>query len=395
MNLLAVDTSGPVAGVAVLKDGEVAYEGAAVNRLTHSVNLMPMIEEALGRAGLDVSEIGLYAAVTGPGSFTGVRIGVSAVKGMAHGAGKPCVGVDALEALAAGACLTDALICPIQDARAGQVYGAAFLAGMPPVRVLPNMAEALPVYLDRALAVAGERRLCFRGRRGEHLSGRHRGAPGGAGRDRACPHALSASGQRGRTGLAQPGAERGLSCADAGVPSRAAGGARTRPPAGRQGMSAVCRRMTLADVPQVHAIEERTFATPWSYQSFVDEMTTNKCARYLVAEEDGRVIAYAGAWLIFEEGHITNIAVDEPYRGRGVGTEVTRALMQYAANMGVQYLTLEVRRSNLVAQKMYQSLGFLKLGLRKRYYEDNGEDAYLMVCQDMPPVDPDFTEDAG
>ena len=135
-------------------------------------------------------------------------------------------------------------------------------------------------------------------------------------------------------------------------------------------MSAVCRRMTLADVPQVHAIEERTFATPWSYQSFVDEMTTNKCARYLVAEEDGRVIAYDGAWLIFEEGHITNIAVDEPYRGRGVGTEVTRALMQYAANMGVQYLTLEVRRSNLVAQKMYQSLGFLKLGLRKRYYED-------------------------
>lgn len=69
--------------MAVLKDGEVAYEGAAVNRLTHSVNLMPMIEEALGRAGLDVSEIGLYAAVTGPGSFTGVRIGVSARQG--HG----------------------------------------------------------------------------------------------------------------------------------------------------------------------------------------------------------------------------------------------------------------------------------------------------------------------
>ena len=83
-------------------------------------------------------------------------------------------------------------------------------------------------------------------------------------------------------------------------------------------MSAVCRRMTLADVPQVHAIEERTFATPWSYQSFVDEMTTNKCARYLVAEEDGRVIAYAGAWLIFEEGHITNIAVGQHRPGHAV-----------------------------------------------------------------------------
>lgn len=158
-------------------------------------------------------------------------------------------------------------------------------------------------------------------------------------------------------------------------------------------MSIVYRRMTLNDVDQVHAIEERTFSTPWSRQSFVDEMTTNKCARYVVAEEDGRVIAYAGAWLVFEEGHITNIAVDAPARGRGVGTGVTRALMRYAANMGVEYLTLEVRKSNLVAQRMYQSLGFIELGVRKRYYEDNGEDAYLMVCDHLPEIDPDFYEE--
>ena len=163
MNLLAVDTSGPVAGVAVLRDGEIAYEGAAVNRLTHSVNLMPMIEEALGRAGLDISDIDYYAAVTGPGSFTGVRIGVSAVKGMAHGAQRPCIGVDALEALAAGVCMTDALLCPIQDARAGQVYGAAFLPGMPPVRRLEDMAQKLSVFVEKAMEVAGGRRLCFLG----------------------------------------------------------------------------------------------------------------------------------------------------------------------------------------------------------------------------------------
>lgn len=163
MNILAIDTSGPVAGVAVMRDGEIAYEGAAVNRLTHSVNLMPMVEEALGRAGLDVSEIDLYACVTGPGSFTGVRIGVSAVKGLAHGAEKPCIGVDALEALASGVCMADALLCPIQDARAGQVYGAAFLPGMPPVRVLDNMAEKLPAFIEKALAVAEGKKLCFVG----------------------------------------------------------------------------------------------------------------------------------------------------------------------------------------------------------------------------------------
>ena len=156
------------------------------------------------------------------------------------------------------------------------------------------------------------------------------------------------------------------------------------------------RRMTLADVPAVHAIEVATFAMPWSLESLQNEMERNACARYLIAEdESGALIAYAGAWIVFDEAHVTNVAVAQAMRGRGIGRAILAALMQYAANMGVQYLTLEVRRSNLVAQKMYQSLGFLKLGLRKRYYEDNGEDAYLMVCQDMPPVDPDFTEDAG
>ena len=157
-------------------------------------------------------------------------------------------------------------------------------------------------------------------------------------------------------------------------------------------MSVIYRRMTLEDVPQVHEIELKTFHTPWSYQSFVDEMTTNKCARYIVAEEDGKILGYAGAWLVFDEGHITNIAVDEAARGRGIGTMVTQALMQYAANMGVQYMTLEVRKSNLVAQNLYKKLGFIELGVRKRYYEDNGEDALLLVCQNMPPIDPDFAE---
>lgn len=157
-------------------------------------------------------------------------------------------------------------------------------------------------------------------------------------------------------------------------------------------MSIVYRRMTLEDVPQVHEIELKTFHTPWSYQSFVDEMTTNKCARYIVAEENGRILAYAGAWLIFEEGHITNIAVEASQRGRGIGAGVTRALLQYAANMGVQYMTLEVRRSNLIAQSLYKKVGFIEVGVRKRYYEDNGEDAYLYVCQNMPDIQEDFEE---
>ena len=155
------------------------------------------------------------------------------------------------------------------------------------------------------------------------------------------------------------------------------------------------RRMTLADVDRVHAIEAATFPTPWSRQSFTDEMERNACARYLVAEEDGTIVGYAGAWMIFEEGHVTNIAVDQAYRGRGIGRALLAALMQYAANLGVAYLTLEVRRSNLVAQRLYERFGFVRLSVRKQYYEDNGEDALLLVCDHLPPVQEDFTEENG
>lgn len=164
MNILALDTSGPVCGVALLSGDTLRYEAAAVNRFTHSVSLMKMVDEAFEHTGMAIGDIDLFAAVVGPGSFTGVRIGVSTVKGLAHGAGKPCVGVDALEALAAGISGGDALLCPIQDARAGQVYGAAFAAGLPPIRLLPDMAAKLDEYLDAALLAAGEDRpLLFLG----------------------------------------------------------------------------------------------------------------------------------------------------------------------------------------------------------------------------------------
>ena len=156
----------------------------------------------------------------------------------------------------------------------------------------------------------------------------------------------------------------------------------------------IIRRMTLADVDQVHALELATFAMPWSKQSFAEEMTRNACARYLVAmDETDKLIAYAGAWIIFDEAHVTNVAVDKAWRGQGVGRAIMQALMQYVANMGAQYLTLEVRRSNMVAQALYQRLGFVELGVRKRYYEDNGEDALLLVCDHLPPVQASFTEE--
>ena len=154
----------------------------------------------------------------------------------------------------------------------------------------------------------------------------------------------------------------------------------------------VIRRMTLNDLDAVAAIEEATFPTPWSRDSFRQELERNVAARYLVAEMDGQVVGYAGAWIILDESHITNIAIEESRRGLGYGRALTTALMQYLSNLGAAYATLEVRRSNLRAQNLYKSLGFVELGVRKRYYEDNREDALIMVCDHMPAADPDFEE---
>ena len=152
------------------------------------------------------------------------------------------------------------------------------------------------------------------------------------------------------------------------------------------------RRMTLADADGAHAVETASFVRPWTRDDFVREMTVNVCARYLVAEDAGRIVGFAGAWIVLDEAHVTNIAVLPEYRGKGIGRKLTEALLQYASNLGVVYATLEVRRSNEVAKRMYQALGFEYVGVRKKYYEDNGEDALIYCCQQMPPAQADFSE---
>ncbi|MBR6752395.1 MAG: tRNA (adenosine(37)-N6)-threonylcarbamoyltransferase complex dimerization subunit type 1 TsaB [Clostridia bacterium] len=151
MILLLIDTSGPVAGVALMEDGKVRYEAMCVNSFTHSQSMLPMVEEAYLHTGLSVDKTDYFACVTGPGSFTGVRIGVSTVKALAQVGNKPCVMVDALESMANGVRYFGGILCPIQDARAGQVYGAAF-EGTTMERLLPDEPLILEEYLEKVAA---------------------------------------------------------------------------------------------------------------------------------------------------------------------------------------------------------------------------------------------------
>ena len=148
MNILMIDTSGPACGAALMKDGRVVCDMQLTTGLTHSQRVMPMVDAVLSMSGTAVEEIDVFGAVTGPGSFTGVRIGVSSVKALAHASDRPCIGVDALEALAANIHAFDGVVCPILDARAQQVYGAMFACGMPPVRLSDDAPMKLTAFLD-------------------------------------------------------------------------------------------------------------------------------------------------------------------------------------------------------------------------------------------------------
>lgn len=126
MKVLALDTSAKAAGCAVYKDGALLAESFLNAGLTHSQTIMPMLDSMLTRASLDISEIGLFAVSVGPGSFTGLRIGIAAVKGMAMAGNIPCSAVSTLEALAFNLTSFNGIIAPVMDARRAQVYTALF-----------------------------------------------------------------------------------------------------------------------------------------------------------------------------------------------------------------------------------------------------------------------------
>lgn len=126
MKILAVDTSANTATVCITEDDKLLSEEIVNYKKTHSQTLMPMIDLALKNCGTDISEIDIFAVANGPGSFTGLRIGVSAVKGMAHALDKPVIEVSTLEGMAYNIFMCSDIICPIMDARRSQVYNGVY-----------------------------------------------------------------------------------------------------------------------------------------------------------------------------------------------------------------------------------------------------------------------------
>ncbi len=169
MKILAVESSAVAAAAALVEDGKLLGEAFLNVGLTHSCTLMPMIESLLQNAGVSVRDVDLFAVSNGPGSFTGVRIGVSTVKGLAQPLSKPCAGVSTLLAMAYNLVGTDRLICCAMDARCRQVYTALFESKDGRIVRLTNddaisldaLCETLKGYSRKVVFVGDGAELCY------------------------------------------------------------------------------------------------------------------------------------------------------------------------------------------------------------------------------------------
>jgi [ribosomal protein S18]-alanine N-acetyltransferase len=140
----------------------------------------------------------------------------------------------------------------------------------------------------------------------------------------------------------------------------------------------VIEEMRIDDIDPVQEVERASFPVPWPANAFRHELTQNKNAHYIVAKEGEHIVGYAGLWLSLDEAHITTFAVLPQYRRRKIGERMLLSLFERAEKLGAEWLTLEVRASNLPAQRLYEKYGFRPAGVRRRYYSDNNEDAIIM-----------------
>lgn len=378
MLVLGIDTTTLVGSIGLIEEKSTLAEYTLNIKRTHSERLLPALSSLLKDAGVTIQDVDLISVSQGPGSFTGVRIGVTTANSLAQGAQKPLVGVCSLDVLAHNLVNVQGLVCPILDARKQEVYTALYRgAGQGQLtKLLDYQAMSLEPLVEQIQERAED--IYFLGD-GVKVYG---------------DFLQKCLGERYKTIASNLLLPRGSTVAQLGLEKwqKGEGGAGLVEPlylrkseaelAWKKNRSAkmeelIIKKMTLEDIEGIWEIESLSFSVPWSKEALIEEVYNEK-AFYLVAKLVNQVIGYAGCWMIVDEAHITNVAVHPAYRQKKVATLLLMALEQKLAEKGIDSLTLEVRASNQAAQNLYAQRGFRPLGLRKKYYTDNDEDALIM-----------------
>ncbi len=152
------------------------------------------------------------------------------------------------------------------------------------------------------------------------------------------------------------------------------------------------RMMDLGDLPRIVELEKQLFTSAWSLEDYDYELTKNDYAHYYVIEDHEEVLGYLGMWFMYEQATITTLGVEEKHQRQGLARKLMTHGLQEAQRAGCTSCSLEVRVSNSRAIALYESYGFEKKAIRKDYYADNHEDAYLMIKEGVESYGNNFSD---
>lgn len=391
MRVLAIDSSGLTATVAVVEDTQTVAEYTINYKKTHSQTLLPMIDEVVKMTELDLNTIDAIAVAGGPGSFTGLRIGSATAKGLGFALNKPLIHVPTVDGLAYNVYGCEDIICPIMDARRNQVYtGIYTFSKKAGTKEGSNLVEPVFQVIKMQMAVSieelAERLNCYRrpvvflgdgvpvyeNILAEKLTVPYSFAPAYMNRQRAAVV--------GTLGIQYYKAGK-FETAEEHRPDYLRVSQAERERAQREKEAEIIvRELKVEDSAAVAEMEQQIFSDPWSEKS-VMETVQQKQSVCFAAEKAGHLLGYLLAYHAADEAEIARIAVQKEARRQGAAGKLMQALEHYCEEHKMEKLLLDVRESNEAARSFYTKNGFVEDGIRQGFYTNPSEDAVLMSRQ--------------
>ena len=392
MRVLAIDSSGMTATVAVVEDTQTIAEYTVNFKKTHSQTLLPMIDTMGKMIELDLKSIDAIAVAGGPGSFTGLRIGSATAKGLGLALEKPLIHVPTVDGLAYNLYGCQDIICPIMDARRKQVYTGMYtfarreLEGSKETELVLDVLEAqnaspidelierLNIH-GRPVVFLGDGVPVYQDVIREKMRVPFSFAPASANRQRAA--VVGALGiqyyKEGRFETAMEHQPDYLRVSQA---------ERERAEKERKAVVSI-RQMKVEDAAAIAEMEHQTFSDAWSEKAILDTLRNPKTI-CLVAEKIGKIVGYCIVYTADDEADIARIAVLKESRRFGIASELIHALDVICWENQIQIIMLDVRVSNEDARAFYEKHGFTQDGIRENYYKSPMEDAILMSRAVIP-----------
>ncbi len=366
MKVLSIETSSKICSVAILEDSNLVKKIELNNGLTHSETLMPLIKQLLKEANLILPQIDLLVCDIGPGSFTGIRIGISTVKAFSDSLEIPSIGISSLEALAYSL-KNDSIICSILDCKNDNCYYALYklennnytLLESPKADSVENCLTFLNYkYSNSIITFVGDGCKIYKDK--IKLSSSNFILSNNENLDYIDVYSLGIAGVNKYT---QFGADKNL------IPLYL-----KKPQAQRQleTKMIVIENMNVSDLEN---LELNQFDDFWNVDILRDELTS-ETSHFICAKYENQLVGFAGIKIVLDEADIMNIAVKKDFRRQGIASLLLDYIFNICKEKDIKNINLEVNEENFSAISLYQKFGFNECGRRKKYY-DNQYDAIL------------------